>query len=237
MALIKCPECDNKISDKADSCPKCGYELHKVSNEKSNNGRFNQKNKKDGYRYLFIFAVLVILFLLFTQNRNSSNNNDNNNGTTNPSSTNGYMVYNDARLNISFEYPNGYKIVTDNDGFIYISKNVNNKKAVIPYVIIGRYEKFNNSVQFLNSFTDYMRKNYSDLKLTIDLVSGNIGDKVVYGLAYNYTSSNHLIVDNRYATVINNVVYMIGSKEENSNSTEVNNLVEHIISTLTVGGN
>ena len=49
MALIKCPECDNKISDKADSCPKCGYELHKVSNEKSNNGMFNQKNKKDGY--------------------------------------------------------------------------------------------------------------------------------------------------------------------------------------------
>ena len=29
MALIKCPECDNKISDKAITCPKCGYELKK----------------------------------------------------------------------------------------------------------------------------------------------------------------------------------------------------------------
>lgn len=27
MALIKCPECNNQISDQADSCPKCGYEL------------------------------------------------------------------------------------------------------------------------------------------------------------------------------------------------------------------
>ena len=89
----------------------------------------------------------------------------------------------------------------------------------------------------MNSFTDYLRKSYSDLAITIDLVSGNIGDKFVYGIAYNYTSSGHLVVDNRYAFVINNVVYMIGTKEENTNSTEVNNLAEHVIKTLVVGGN
>src|SRR5438132_10229457 len=27
MALIKCPECCNEVSDKATSCPKCGYPL------------------------------------------------------------------------------------------------------------------------------------------------------------------------------------------------------------------
>jgi ribosomal protein L7/L12 len=27
MALIKCPECSNEISDKAIACPKCGYPL------------------------------------------------------------------------------------------------------------------------------------------------------------------------------------------------------------------
>jgi ribosomal protein L7/L12 len=31
MALIRCPECSNEISDKAVSCPKCGYPLHSVS--------------------------------------------------------------------------------------------------------------------------------------------------------------------------------------------------------------
>ncbi|MDB6040693.1 MAG: Zinc-ribbon protein [Verrucomicrobiales bacterium] len=27
MALIKCPECSNDVSDKASSCPKCGYPI------------------------------------------------------------------------------------------------------------------------------------------------------------------------------------------------------------------
>ena len=27
MALIKCPECSNEVSDKAASCPKCGYPI------------------------------------------------------------------------------------------------------------------------------------------------------------------------------------------------------------------
>lgn len=33
MALITCPECGSQISDKAKSCPQCGFVLH---NSKSN---------------------------------------------------------------------------------------------------------------------------------------------------------------------------------------------------------
>lgn len=29
MALIKCPECSNQISDQAASCPSCGYPMKK----------------------------------------------------------------------------------------------------------------------------------------------------------------------------------------------------------------
>ena len=126
--------------------------------------------------------------------------------------------------------------MVDSDGLIYVGKNIDDQGALIPYIIVGKYEKFNNAVQFLNSFTDYMRKDYSDLVITIDLLSGTVGDKLVYGIAYNYSSSGHLVVDNRYATVINNVVYMIASREENVNSTEINNVARHIIETLTVGG-
>ena len=234
MALIKCPECNNNISDQADTCPKCGYELNKKSSGSSNNKK--TFNNKGNFQYLIIIAIIAVAFIYFGQNKTKENNGGNIDGTTKPSSNNGYLVYSDNNLGISFEYPDGYKITKDKDGFIYVSRSVSNSNAVIPYVILGRYEKYNNSVQFLNNFTDYMRKNYTDLKLTIDLVSGNIGDKLVYGVAYNYTSNGHLIVDNRYATVINNMVYMIGPKEENTNSTEVNNLVEQIIKTLTVGG-
>lgn len=247
MALIKCPECNNKISDKAEVCPKCGYELNKNANNLGNNNnntnnngsRFTGKFKKDSYRYLFIFAVVIILFLIYTQNKGTTNNNKTNNpntqGTTEPAKTSGYMTYTDSKLGISFEYPSSYKVATDKDGFIYVAKNIDNEGALIPYIIVGRYTDYTNEVQFLNAFTDYMRKIYSDLIISIDLVSGQIGGKTVYGLAYNYTSSGHLIVDNRYATIMNNNVYMIASKEENTNSSEINSVVEHIISTLSQG--
>ena len=32
MALVKCPECDKNISDKAESCPHCGYSFEKKAN-------------------------------------------------------------------------------------------------------------------------------------------------------------------------------------------------------------
>lgn len=32
MALIKCPECGNEVSDKAASCPRCGCPINVVSN-------------------------------------------------------------------------------------------------------------------------------------------------------------------------------------------------------------
>lgn len=30
MALIKCPECKNSVSDQAHSCPTCGYPIRKT---------------------------------------------------------------------------------------------------------------------------------------------------------------------------------------------------------------
>ena len=239
MALIKCPECNSQISDQAESCPKCGYELHKKETTSSNVSN-NFSTNKINFKYVLIVLIVVVGgFLIFkpsTNNTNTGTGTGTGNTTTTPSTNNGYSVYTDPYLGISFEFPSTYKVTTDKDGFIYVGKNIDNQGALIPYVIIGRYDNFNNETQFLNNFTDYMRKLYSDLKITIDLISGVIGNKTVYGLAYNYSSDNHLIVDNRYAVVINNKVYMIGSKEENTNSTEINNVVNCIISSLTEGG-
>lgn len=35
MALIKCPECGKEISDKAASCPNCGFPITQGNIEKS----------------------------------------------------------------------------------------------------------------------------------------------------------------------------------------------------------
>lgn len=44
MSIIKCPECKNRISDKAAFCPKCG-----LPNPFANISDDNSKNKKEEY--------------------------------------------------------------------------------------------------------------------------------------------------------------------------------------------
>lgn len=251
MALIKCPECGNQISDKAESCPKCGYELNKKETPTTSDNKVASSfmNKVNIKYILIILAIIVAGFLFFYQNNNNTGTGTGGTGTggtgtggtgtgqpTTPSTDYGYTVYNDPYLGISFEMPGTYKVATDKEGYIYVGRNIDSQGALIPYIIIGRYDKYTSEVQFLNDFTTYMKKQYSDLKVTIDLLSGTIGNKTVYGLAYNYTSSGHLVVDNRYAILVNGKVYMVGSKEENTNSTEINNVVTHILSTLTERG-
>lgn len=236
MALIKCPECNNQISDQADSCPKCGYELKakKVNDSKPS----GTATSKINFKYLAIILIIVAAVLLFFQQSNKNSNTGTGTGTEQPTtpSNNGYSTYTDAYLGISFEIPSDYKVTTDKEGFIYVGKNIDSQGALAPYIIIGRYDQFNNEVQFLSSFTDYMRGYYPDLRITINLLSQVIGNRTVYGLAYNYTINNHLVVDNRYAVLVNGKVYMVGSIEENTNTTEINNVVEHILATLTERG-
>ena len=37
---------------------------------------------------------------------------------------------------------------------IYVAKNIDNEGALIPYIVVGRYDNFSNETQFLNSFTE-----------------------------------------------------------------------------------
>ena len=53
MALIKCPECGHTVSDKAKSCPNCGYALEKTVLESS-------ISKKKKYIIPIVFGVIVV---------------------------------------------------------------------------------------------------------------------------------------------------------------------------------
>ena len=56
MALIKCPECGNTVSDKAKTCPHCGVEISDVKQGAPNNG--NGGGKKN------LWMILVPLILI-----------------------------------------------------------------------------------------------------------------------------------------------------------------------------
>lgn len=58
MALIKCPECDLSISDKAAACPNCGYPLHPAPVEFDYHLTKHTSESK-GAKFLRVVAWLV----------------------------------------------------------------------------------------------------------------------------------------------------------------------------------
>ena len=237
MALIKCPECKNNISDQADVCPKCGYEIN-------NNNKTNKNNKKIDYKYLLIGLLIIVVGFYMLNNRNTTNTgsgNDNpttnpSTGTTTPGTNNGYVVFNDTNLGLSYEIPSNYKTYVDNNKLSYVGSNIDNEGPLIPYIVLGWDSTYSDPAQFLNAFTKELQKVYGEVLITIDMISNTIGNYYVYGIQYQYNSSGHIVIDNRYAIKFNNKILMIGSKEENVNTDTINNIVGVIIQTLK-GGN
>ena len=67
MALIKCPECNKEVSDRAVTCPHCGYQLRNVQNrayrlvEKEHDRKC--KELIAGGIILLIAAIVFLFFL------------------------------------------------------------------------------------------------------------------------------------------------------------------------------
>lgn len=63
MALIKCPECGNMISEQAVSCPGCGMPLHKESREfkNSSDAMDNRDVKQVSEKSRLVTLVLSVL--------------------------------------------------------------------------------------------------------------------------------------------------------------------------------
>ena len=77
MALIKCPECGNPVSDKADKCPKCGYPMALVEKaavaepetiveeQKAPAAEQPVKKKKNSVLLIVIAVILIIAAALY----------------------------------------------------------------------------------------------------------------------------------------------------------------------------
>ena len=132
MALIECPECKNKISDQAESCPKCGYELKTpAASEKKNKISLNNGNLK---YVIIVVAIIAICYFMFGQSSNNNNTGGTGTGnpsspTTTPSSNSGYSVYTDPYLGIS-------------------SNSCGN---IFPYATTQNKSGFSSSISFINS--------------------------------------------------------------------------------------
>ena len=64
MAIINCPECNNKVSDKAESCPNCAFPINNkniiIRTPESKEGCFLQ-TLNTGCMFIFIFIAIIII--------------------------------------------------------------------------------------------------------------------------------------------------------------------------------
>lgn len=231
MALIKCPECDKQISDKAENCPHCGYSFEKrTSSNNQNKTNLNELKNKWNNKYLIIIVIILIAgYFLFIDSPNTNKQDNNPNVELKPNANGNYEFNQNGKY---FEFPTTYKVYVSKDGSIYVAKNIDKEGALIPYVMIEKYKSYTDPKEFLTELTTAITKEYPDARITINLVSAYINDKYVYGIQYTYTSSNHIVVDNRYAFLVGNSMYLVTTKEENTNTDEINNVGKIIIETL-----
>ena len=221
MALIKCPECGKQMSDMAGSCPHCGY-TKKVNQNSSKKSKPNNSKGKFNIKYLIIIVVLLVGgYMLYSKPSQSGDIQPNTNGN--------YEFNQNGKY---FEFPSNYKAYIDTDGTIYVGQYIDDSGALIPYISIEKYTGYTNPVDILNELYELLVKEYPDTSIVIDLVNGQINDKDVYGVCFGYTSNGHYVIDNRYAFLIGNSMYLITTKEENQNTDEINNVTTLIIESL-----
>lgn len=59
MALVKCPECGKDVSDKANTCPNCGYPLHKDNpNVEGLETQAKISHKKSIFKILLVLTIV-----------------------------------------------------------------------------------------------------------------------------------------------------------------------------------
>lgn len=58
MALINCPECNHQVSDKAISCPNCGYPISSVEQTTTDNTNVINNNVSNNKSYCVLFKRL-----------------------------------------------------------------------------------------------------------------------------------------------------------------------------------
>lgn len=70
MGLIKCPDCKNKISSSAPTCPHCGRPM-KGNNSKSN----SPMNRNVGCSTYVFLAIIVMVFIGWTMGKSNDDTN------------------------------------------------------------------------------------------------------------------------------------------------------------------
>ncbi|WCM42455.1 zinc ribbon domain-containing protein [Flavobacterium sp. CBA20B-1] len=134
MALINCPECERKISNKASSCPNCGYPIsaEKEENKPNNtiNKSFSKNNDNSFLSIVAIICIVAVIFFLVILNECSSDTNSKEPNSSSINRSSEYVTKNDSGIDDIEKtkvYKNDWKPAGDNIaniGKVLIKNNI-----------------------------------------------------------------------------------------------------------------
>ena len=104
-------------------------------------------------------------------------------------------------------------------------------EGYIPYVMVTVYNLVRDTEKaFFDEFTDYMRGEYADLRVTAGPEQKTIGSKACSECDYSYTiSGGNVVTDRRIITVHGGRTYMFASKEVAARDLTVGDLLEQVV--------
>ena len=114
-------------------------------------------------------------------------------------------------------------VLKGNEYYIYAQH-----EGSIPYVMLRTYA-YDDAEVFLSDFTDYMKQQYSDLRVTLDTTQKMIGNKRCYETDYTYKVSGYDVRDRRIAILFDGMTYMFTSKEVEANGMTIGTMLEDVI--------
>ena len=129
-----------------------------------------------------------------------------------------------ADWNIRIAVPdNATAVLKGSEYYIYAQRN-----GYIPYVMLKAY-RYESEEAFLTDFTEYMKGQYSDLKVSSEAERKLFGNKKCYEIDYTYTVSGYDVTDRRVVKMVNGLVYMFASKEIPSNGMTVGSMLDDVV--------
>ena len=114
MAMIRCPECKKRISENADSCPSCGYQLtpEKIAEIKKKEQR---DLKGFGIGCLSVVIVIVIFFIYLISSSSLDSGNQLPDENSLPQEVDGFYVGGDLMVWVGMSADDFFAIVTHDD--------------------------------------------------------------------------------------------------------------------------
>jgi len=136
-----------------------------------------------------------------------------------------------ADWNIKVAVPDNTIATLSSDGNYYIYTQEYNS---IPYVMLRVYEGYEDELDFIDGyFTDFMKKQYPDLRITKEAQIVSVGDSGLsfYEIDYEYSIQEYTARDRRLVTNVEGKTYMFASKEVEELGRTVGDLLEEVAAT------